>query len=297
MTMHAALSGRITSATSVVARPLAVPRRRSPNSYTLTLSDSELRRYRLMAERARLHEYDAWRSAGFVPGARVADVGCGPAMVLVELAKLVGPDGHIVGVERDADARAAAREVIAAAGVRNADIVEGDADATGLTPGSYDAVMMRHVLLHNGPRVRDIVAHLASLLRPGGALYLAETDATALRQIPEDPDLEDQRSRFLSLLVSLGNDLAIGPKLGQLIVDAGLELVDRGARYDVSPIDGSIGHGLGAQARPAMQKAELATPADFARWDAASARYLERLGDKVVFAPIFRAVGRRPLAH
>jgi hypothetical protein len=62
----------------------------------------------------------------------VADVGCGPAVILVELARLVGPHGTAVGVERDAEARAIASERLAAEGLEHARVIEGDAGATGL---------------------------------------------------------------------------------------------------------------------------------------------------------------------
>jgi hypothetical protein len=51
--------------------------------------------------------------------------------------------------------------------------------------------MLRHVLAHNGGSEDVIVAHLATLLRPGGCLYLVDADGTAVRTVPEDVDLED----------------------------------------------------------------------------------------------------------
>jgi hypothetical protein len=58
--------------------------------YALALSEAELTRYRMMAEQARSAEADPWRRAGIVPGARVADVGCGPGALLPALAAAVG---------------------------------------------------------------------------------------------------------------------------------------------------------------------------------------------------------------
>jgi SAM-dependent methyltransferase len=110
--------------------------------YTLRLSESELARYRMMARSALEHEADDWRAAGIRPGARVADVGCGPAVILIELARLVGPHGAAVGVERDAAARAVASELLAAEGLEQAVVIDGDADATGLDPASFDTVMV-----------------------------------------------------------------------------------------------------------------------------------------------------------
>jgi cyclopropane fatty-acyl-phospholipid synthase-like methyltransferase len=99
------------------------------NRYTLALDD-ELNRYRALAADARRQEHDAWRAAGIAPGARVADVGCGPAAVLVELARVVGLTGWVDGVDRDPAARAAAARMIAAAGIANARVAAGAADRT-----------------------------------------------------------------------------------------------------------------------------------------------------------------------
>src|SRR5690349_20632682 len=100
--------------------------------YTLRLNESELARYRMMARSALAHEAEDWRAAGVRPGAHVADVGCGPGVILVELARLVGPHGAAVGVERDAEACAIAAQLLAAEGFEHATVMEGEADATGL---------------------------------------------------------------------------------------------------------------------------------------------------------------------
>ena len=71
------------------------------SGYSLAMSDAEIRRYQLMAERAHLAEAPLWRQAGIVPGAIVADVGCGPAAISVVLAREVGPSGRVIAVERD----------------------------------------------------------------------------------------------------------------------------------------------------------------------------------------------------
>src|SRR3712207_7951330 len=46
----------------------------------------------------------------------------------------------------------------------------------------------------NGGREQAIVDHLASLVRPGGTVYLVDVDATALRVLDLDPELTDLRS-------------------------------------------------------------------------------------------------------
>ncbi|MCU1655621.1 MAG: Methyltransferase type 11, partial [Pseudonocardiales bacterium] len=136
--------------------------------YALVLSEAELQRYRMMAEAARADEADLWQLAGIRPSARVADVGTGPGAMLTALAGAVGDGGSVAAVDADPDAVAAASALVGAAGLGNVTVRAGQADATGLEPASFDAVMVRHVLAHNGGREQAIVDHLAQLLRPGG---------------------------------------------------------------------------------------------------------------------------------
>src|SRR3954471_21474718 len=118
--------------------------------YTLAMSDAEVARYRMMAASALRLETAQLRAAGVVPGAVVADVGCGPAAMTVELAAEVGPAGRIIGIERDEHALAAARSMVEQSGASNVELRAGTAAGTGVEPGSVDMVMMRHVLAHNG---------------------------------------------------------------------------------------------------------------------------------------------------
>ena len=166
--------------------------------YSLALSKAEVARYQLMAERARATEADLWQRAGIVAGAKVADVGCGPGALLPALSDAVAPTGHVTAIDADPAAVAAAGALVAAAGLVNVTIRPGRADRTGLPVESCDVVMLRHVLAHNGGGEDVIVAHLATLLRPGGCLYLVDADGTAMRMVPEDVDLTDLQQRYLT---------------------------------------------------------------------------------------------------
>ena len=157
--------------------------------YALQLSDDEVARYRLMAEQARDQEAALWAQAGVAPGARIADVGCGPGAILAMLAAAVGAGGEVIGIDGDESAVAAATALIASTGLENASVRLEDADRTGLPEGAFDVVMMRHVLGHNGGTEQRIVDHLATLVRPGGALYLVDAHLKAMATYPSLPSL------------------------------------------------------------------------------------------------------------
>jgi SAM-dependent methyltransferase len=268
-----------------------VPDDVTASAYALKLSDVELNRYRLMAEVARTAEADMWQMAGIVGGARVADIGCGPGAMLPVLSEAVGTTGQIVAVDADPDAVAAASALIAAAGLANVTVTRADAAATGLTPTSFDAVMTRHVLAHNGPREQIIVDHLATLLRPGGCLFIVDVDGGAMRLRPTEPEFEEMNEAYRRFHASLGNDLEVGLRLGGLLEAAGLEVIEFRGRYQIISAPPGLRPPPWA-AREAMVAAGFATAADIERWDAA----LNGVNavPRTLFAPQFSAVGRRP---
>jgi ubiquinone/menaquinone biosynthesis C-methylase UbiE len=170
--------------------------------YALQFSETERQRFRAMAARARLEEADHWAAASIVRGARV-DIGCGPRAVLVELAHIVGEDGEVVGVEPNSQASAAAGDEIATAGIRGARVVDGTGAQTGLSEGSFDAVMVRHVLYPAGPAALAVLRRCAALLRPAGHRYLVDTDMEAARVDPAagHPDVVDLIARHIEFSV------------------------------------------------------------------------------------------------
>jgi SAM-dependent methyltransferase len=259
--------------------------------YALALSEAELERYRVMAEAARSSEGQLWARAGIVPGAAVADIGCGPGALLTALAETVGADGSVTAVDAQPQAVAAATALVGAAGLGNVTVRTGRAEATGLPAGSFDVVMMRHVLAHNGGREQAIVDHLAGLLRPGGVLYLVDIDASGMRIRPTDPVLEEMSARYWEFHASKGNDVQVGLRLAELLGAAGLEVLDFSGRYVITVPPPGVRPPAWA-AREAMTAAGFATPEDVARWDAA----LTRLSTvrRTVFTTLFTGLGRRP---
>ena len=261
--------------------------------YALKLSDAELARYRYMAESAAQSEADLWAAAGVVEGAAVADVGCGPGAVSAVLARLVGPSGSVRAVDRDADVVEAARATARMAGVDNVTFGVAEAGESGIPPGSVDLVMIRHVLAHNGGGEQAIVDHAASLVRPGGAVYLVDVDMLAIRLRPPDADLIDLNTRYKQWHAQRGNDLAVGLRLGELLAGAGLVEVEHHGRYQIFPVPPGFRPPSWA-GRAALADAGLATPSDIERWEAAFTRLDDRQPRPVQFVPQFMAFGRRP---
>ena len=260
--------------------------------YALTLSEAELGRYQWMAANARRIEAQFWAEAGIVEGAAVADVGCGPGAIATVTAQIVGPTGRVAAVDQDETAVETATALAAQLGLTNVTFQHGDATATGLEPESFDVVIMRHVLAHNGGREQAIVDHLASLLKPGGCVYLLDVEMTGIRTRPVAPDLDEIGSRYRAFHAGRGNDTSVGLRLGELVQAAGLELVVHRGWYEIGDLPPGFRPPAWA-AREAMVAAGVADQADLDRWNAALEWRDAHPSRLTVFIPYLSAIGRR----
>jgi FkbM family methyltransferase len=260
--------------------------------YSLAVSEAEIRRYMLMAERAEASESQLWAEAGIVPGAVVVDVGCGPAAVSVRMARITGASGRVIGIEPDPAALAAAREILEQAGVDNVELRQGTAMDSSLESCSVDVAVMRHVLAHNSSHEQQIVDYLAGLVRPGGSVYLVDVDATALRLLEADPELDDLSEKYRLFHNTRGNDLMVGLRLGRLLARAGLEVIAFEGRYSIMAFPPGVRPPAWA-ARDSMVAAGIASSDDIARWESAFER-MDSLAERpTVFAPNFVGIGRK----
>jgi SAM-dependent methyltransferase len=261
----------------------------SAPDYALRLNPREVARLRMMAESARTAEADLWRLAGIVPGARVADVGCGPGALLPVLAEEVGPGGQVTGIDVDPAAVSAAQAYTT--GTPWVSVIRRRADWTGLPAGGFDVVMARHLLAHNGGREPDIIAHLATLLHPGGVLYLVDSFAQGVAAVPEIPVLTEMHARYRAFHATRGNDLRPGPQLAGWLRDAGLEVLEFRGRYQIVPAPPGLRPPAWA-AREAMLAAGVVTTADLDRWDRAIEELDASPDRPTFFMPLFTALGR-----
>jgi ubiquinone/menaquinone biosynthesis C-methylase UbiE len=261
--------------------------------YSLAVSQAEIRRYSLMAERAQASESDLWEQAGIVPGAVVADVGCGPAAVSVRIAKIVGPSGRVIGIEPDPAALAAAHQMRAQAGIDNLELRQGTATDPSLEPDTLDVAVLRHVLAHNRADEQQIVDRLAGLARPGGSVYLVDVDATAVRLLDADPEIADLYQKYFRFHQARGNDLLVGLRLGQLLARAGLDVIAHEGHYLIGALPPGVRPPAWA-ARDSMLADRIATPEDITRWEAAFERMDNLAVRPTAFAPNFIGIGRKP---
>lgn len=162
-------------------------------------------------------------AAGLGPGQRVLDLGCGAGDVSLLAADLVGPAGHVVGVDRAPEAVATARRRAEAAGLAQVTIVESELDTLALPP--VDAVVGRFVLMHQPDPARTL-ARAAAFVRPGGVVALMESHLQALGPGWHSWPLSAAYGRLLDLMLPIieaaGGRTDMGLQLRQTFLDAGL---------------------------------------------------------------------------
>jgi ubiquinone/menaquinone biosynthesis C-methylase UbiE len=123
------------------------------------------------------------RSTGIGPGMRVLDLDCGAGEVSMLAAELVGPSGSVVGIDRNPNALAVARERAQMAKLRQISFKEASAD-TYSDPELFDLVIGRCVLIHQA-NPTPLIRAAAGLTRPGGVVAFHEIGLHAvLRSLP-----------------------------------------------------------------------------------------------------------------
>ena len=137
-------------------------------------------------------------------GGTWADLGAGMGTFTRALATLLGPDGHVIAVERDPTCVRVLEQLARARTQGEAAIEALFGDFTMPLPlRMLDGVLLANAL-HSVPveAQAQVLASLASLLRPAGRLVLVEyDDRPASRWVPHPVSLR----RFGELAASLGS--------------------------------------------------------------------------------------------
>ena len=124
-----------------------------------------------------------WELGRLEPGERVLDLGCGAGTDTLVAAQMVGPDGHVTGIDMTEEMLAKARGAAAAMGAGHVEFVQGDAEQLPFAAESFDVVISNGVI-DLIPDKDAVFSELFRVLRRGGRIQIA--DVTIQHPVSED---------------------------------------------------------------------------------------------------------------
>lgn len=153
------------------------------------------------------------------PGERVLDVGSGPGFLAAEMAVAVGAAGRVVGVDPSESMRALAAARHLPAGAAPIEHLAGDAADLPVTDHSVDVVTSTQVYEYV-EHVDAALAEARRVLRPGGRIFVLDTDWDSLVWHSSDPD---RMRRVLASWDAHLMDPHLPRRLPRLLAEAGFE--------------------------------------------------------------------------
>ncbi|MDI3335240.1 methyltransferase domain-containing protein [Defluviimonas aestuarii] len=149
------------------------------------------------------------------PGEHVLDLGCGPGLMTQELARAVGPEGKVTGIDPSPVMRDTAME--RCANEPAVQILDGTAQSLPLGDGSVDKAVSLQVFEYlddlSGP-----IAELHRILRPGGRVVISDMHWDSWVWSSDD---RDRMQRMMTAWDSHLADRSVPEKLPQELAAAG----------------------------------------------------------------------------
>jgi protein-L-isoaspartate O-methyltransferase len=189
--------------------------------YALGSTDAEHERLIWQAARLAPLTERLFREAGIGPGQRILDIGSGVGDVAMLAAKLVGPSGDVVGIERDPRSIARARSRVAEAGLQNVTLTQSDVNQVA-SDKPFDAAVGRFILQFL-PDPVAVLRSLSQLVRPGGVLAFQEVSYAPFLLLSAHLPLWSAAASLLHEAISRsGAKTEIGLALHRIFQEAGL---------------------------------------------------------------------------
>ena len=236
----------------------------------------------------------------YAAGRSVLEAGCGVGAQTTTLARN-SPDARFTSIDISAASVAAAER--AARGLANVTFRQGDILAPPFAPGSFDDVFVCFVLEHLARPV-EVLATLATLLRPGGTMTVIEGHHGSAYFHPESAAARVAIQCQVELQRRAGGDALVGRRLYPLLVAAGVDAVRVSPRLvyvDASRpalVEGFIRRTFTAMIEGVRGPAVAAGLVDVATFDA-GIRDLHRTAepDCTFCCTFFKAVGRKRISE
>src|ERR687887_81825 len=113
-----------------------------------------------------------WELGRLEPGERVVDLGSGAGTDSLIAAQMVGPEGHVTGIDMTPEMLAKARAAAAELGADNVEFVEGEIEALPFPDEAFDVVISNGVI-DLVPDKDAVFGEVYRVLAPGGRIQIA----------------------------------------------------------------------------------------------------------------------------
>jgi 2-polyprenyl-3-methyl-5-hydroxy-6-metoxy-1,4-benzoquinol methylase len=162
-------------------------------------------------------------AVGIGKGMRCLDVGCGGGHVTLLMARLVEPEGKVVGTDMDGEVIALARKDAVTAKLDNVEFRRADAAMCQAT-GEYDLVYARFLLSHLSEPEKCLEA-VVTACNVKGLIVLEDVDFAGSFCYPFCAAYERYTQLYQDVVSRRGGDANIGPKLPGMLRKAGAKHV------------------------------------------------------------------------
>jgi ubiquinone/menaquinone biosynthesis C-methylase UbiE len=233
--------------------------------YVLGHSQGELSRLAQQGAFYRDLTEDVLRRAGIEPGMRVLDIGCGVGDVSLIAGELVGPTGHVLGIDRSPEAiHIAERRAIESGQCYWVQFASADLE-TFLPGETFDAVIGRLVLMYLSDPI-EALRRLSTRLNPGGIVAFQEMAMPLARSVPDSTQFSRCRGWILAAIGRAGFEVDMGGKLFETFLAAGLPAPQMISAARVEGGPASVVYDYLAETLrsllPAMERLGIATAAE-----------------------------------
>ncbi len=192
--------------------------------YLLGSADDELARLEFQHQVWAPETERLWELAGVGPGQTIVDLGCGPGLASIDLARRVGSDGRVIGVDSSARFLDLAATRARRLGIENVETLRSDSDNLDALTGVADVVLCRWLFCFLD-RPADTVAAAATCLKAGGRL--AVLDYFNYLGVALQPHSSVTRKVFRHIDASFtasGGSLDVGGELPTMMIAAGFDV-------------------------------------------------------------------------
>jgi ubiquinone/menaquinone biosynthesis C-methylase UbiE len=196
----------------------------SETNYVLGTNDAEIARLGLQHRVWLPYAAAAWGRAGFAQGQTIIDLGSGPGYVSLELAKIVGPGGRVVAVERSQRFLSHLESERSRLGLAQIETVQADLDDLVSLDVQADGLWCRWVcafVRHPG----ELVARFRGMMKSGGAAVFHEySEYRTWRLLPDSDELNYFVDRVIEVWRADGGEPDVGRSLPHWLEHSGFNV-------------------------------------------------------------------------